>query len=234
MNRADLPTGDRWRMDMHVHSRHSVDAITDPRTIVRCWQKSGVLPLVCDHDTVAGSRAVFGSIRSKDPEIPEILAAEISTARGEIIGAFLTGDIPAGLSPAETVDRIHGQGGIAIVPHPFCSFRKSALDHEAFHEIIHRIDAVEGFNGRISLESDNRQAREYGIRHRRCITVGSDAHTPLELGRTLVEMSPFDDPRGFIRALRSGTVRCRAAPPGVRSLSRTIRRVRTLPVPLNK
>lgn len=230
MNPADPPAGDRWRMDMHVHSRCSADAITDPRTLVRSWQRTGILPLVCDHDTVAGSRAVYGMIRAIDPDIPRILAAEITSARGEIIGAFLTGDIPAGLSPAETVDCIHDQGGLAIVPHPFCSFRSSALDHEALDEICHRIDAVEGHNGRIALECDNRQARDYGTRHGLGITVGSDAHTPFELGRTMVEMSPFDGPRAFIRALRSGTVRCRPAPPGVRYLSRTVRRVRTLPV----
>ena len=35
---------------------------------------------------------------------------------------FLQERIPAGLSAVETIDLIHGQGGLAVAPHPFSYF----------------------------------------------------------------------------------------------------------------
>ena len=52
----------------------------------------------------------------QDPDLPLVFAEEIATREGEIIGLFLTEEIPPGLPAAETLDLIHGQGGLTLDP----------------------------------------------------------------------------------------------------------------------
>jgi predicted metal-dependent phosphoesterase TrpH len=107
---------------MHIHSHYSLDSAIPVTAIVKCFRRTGILPLVCDHNSITGAEKVFGEICAADPAIPRILAEEIMTADGEIIGLFLTEEIPPFLSADETLDRIHDQGALSIVPHPFCSY----------------------------------------------------------------------------------------------------------------
>jgi predicted metal-dependent phosphoesterase TrpH len=198
---------DLWKFDMHVHSVYSGDSLNEPELIVDTFRKTGVLPLVCDHNTTAGSEAVYHNIRKISPGVPEILAEEIMTRQGEVIGLFLSGRVPAYLDIQETLDIIHGQGGLAIVPHPFCFFRGSTLWEDFRCEAIAGIDIVEGFNARVVYAKDNAAAREFAGRHGKPISVGSDAHRPQDLGRYFLELEPFSTPEELMKALRSETVR---------------------------
>ena len=106
------------------------------------------------------------NIRKTNPEIPLIISEEIMTAQGEIIGLFLTEEVHPYLSAAETVDRIHDQGGLVLVPHPFCSYRtSSAIRTDTLDEIIDHVDIIEGYNARTVRDEDNFRAREYAMQH---------------------------------------------------------------------
>ncbi|MBN1195350.1 MAG: PHP domain-containing protein [Methanomicrobiaceae archaeon] len=194
------------KFDMHVHSHYSSDAATDVRTIARGWTKYGILPLVCDHNTIRGAEKVYACIRETSPDVPAILAEEIMTTEGEIIGLFLNEEIPAFLSAHETLDRIEEQGALSIVPHPFCTFRPSAIITKTLYEVIDRIDIVEGYNARTLSQEENRRGRDFARAHGKPLSVGSDAHTPFELCRNYLEMDPFDDPAGLLRTIREGKV----------------------------
>ncbi len=192
--------------DMHVHSQYSSDSITPIRNIVQSWKRSGILPLVCDHNTVAGSVTVFHEICSTDSTIPSIVAEEILTSDGEIIGAFLQEEIPAFMSADETLDGIRDQGALSIVPHPFCSFRSSVIRPEVLDRIIDRVDIIEGFNGRAVNLRDNDRARSYAARCHLPISAGSDAHSPEELGKTYVALKPFSSPEELVREIRHAAI----------------------------
>ncbi|WP_394698842.1 PHP-associated domain-containing protein [uncultured Methanoregula sp.] len=176
--------------------------------IVESFQKTGILPLVCDHNLTTGSEVVYHELTSGDPDIPQILAEEIMTREGEIIGLFLTGMIPPYLSAAETLDLIHDNNGLAIVPHPFCSFRRSsALKEETLLELAGRIDIIEGFNSRNTHDDEDRRAREFALCHNKPVSVGSDAHHQKDLGKYWLELEPFGTPEELMRSLGSVTVR---------------------------
>ncbi len=195
---------DRVKFDMHVHSEYSGDSEITIEEIVTSYEKTGVLPLVCDHNRTSGSEAVSYELQAIDPDLPVILAEEIMTQEGEIIGLFLTGMIPPYLGAAETLDLIHDQGALALVPHPFCAWRKtSALWPGTLDEVIGRVDIIEGFNGRTIREKDNRRAREYARFHDRPVSVGSDAHVPENLGKYWRELEPFSTPKELLAALRA-------------------------------
>jgi predicted metal-dependent phosphoesterase TrpH len=207
---VESTTGDPglWKFDMHVHSSYSGDSANDPEAIVTSFRKTGVLSLVCDHNTTAGSAVVYHGIRRLAPDIPEILSEEIMTAEGEVIGLFLSDFVRPYLPARETIDIIHGQGGLVLVPHPFCSFRAGcALWRDVLLEIVHHVDIIEGFNARTPDDWENVAAREFAQRHGRPISVGSDSHLPENLGRFWLELEPFYTPGELMRSLSAGTVR---------------------------
>jgi predicted metal-dependent phosphoesterase TrpH len=218
---------DFWKFDMHVHTWHSGDSVTDPKEIVDLYQKRGILSLVCDHNSTAGSAEVYAAIRKTDPDIPLILSEEIMTASGEIIGLFLTEEVRPYLSAAETVDRIHDQGGLALVPHPFCSYRiTSALRPDILDEIISGVDIIEGYNARVVQDKDNYRAREYAVAHNKPVSVGSDAHTVQELGRCFMELAPFSGPGELLDTITSGRPEFCRMDPSIHQVTKLVKEVK--------
>jgi predicted metal-dependent phosphoesterase TrpH len=211
---------------MHVHSSYSRDSIIPVKTIFQTWMRTGIIPLVCDHDTLEGSIRVMRAIHAEDPDIPLLLAEEVTSRDGEIIGLFLTEEIPPGLSAAETLDLIHGQGGLSLVPHPFCNYRGQVLRAGPRNALVDGIDLVEGHNARTHTADEDRLgilfATEMGIP----FTVGSDAHIPLELGRVWMEVPPFGGPRELLRGLAGAPFTFRRTNGMVHVFSRMVKRFR--------
>ena len=209
-------------LDMHVHSHYSSDASTDPKTIARGWHQYGILPIVCDHNSIKGAEATYRLIRERSPGVPVILAEEILTSEGEIVGLFLNGEIPPYLPAAETLDLIADQGAISIVPHPFCTYRSTAIRRETLEELGHRIDIVEGYNARNVTRQANFEALRFAENLGKPVSVGSDAHTPFELFSSYAILEPFDAPAALIRNLRSAEVRYRKVHPSLHRISKRI------------
>jgi hypothetical protein len=230
----DVPTmvmgnhQDNFKFDMHLHSCYSSDASTPIETITESYQRTGILPLVCDHNTIAGSERVYNILRKTDPDLPTILAEEIMTADGEIIGLFLQEEISPFLSAEATLDAIHDQGALALIPHPFCTYRSCALKKNIMEKNIDRIDIIEGFNGRILDDWENALARGFAERYRKPVSAGSDAHTSFELGRTFVCCEPFSDPKGLMKTLPDASVHYTHTHPAIHSVTRLVKAGRRL------
>jgi predicted metal-dependent phosphoesterase TrpH len=211
------------KFDMHIHTWYSHDSAVDPAAVVRLWKKRRILPLVSDHNSIAGSEAVFEEISRISPDVPVIIAEEISTSEGEIIGLFLNEEIPPFLPAAETLDRIQDQGALSIVPHPFCTYRSSAIRRDTLQEIVGRVDIIEGYNARVLTDDENMMARFFAQEHNKPISVGSDAHTPLELGRCFMQLEPFSEPSDLVAALREASVRFRLMHPSIHYLTKVVK-----------
>jgi predicted metal-dependent phosphoesterase TrpH len=82
------------------------------------------------------------------------------------------------------------------------------------------VDAIEVYNSRCWLPRFNRQAREFAERHGIAGTVGSDAHTPLELGRAVLLLEQFEGPDEMRKVIRRGVPQVRWSPPWFHLLSR--------------
>ncbi len=171
--------------------------------VIRGTQRAGLDGVaIADHNTIEGALA----LQSMAPFMV-IVAEEIKTSEGEIIGLFLKSTIPRGLSPEETIVAIREQGGIVCVPHPLDRVRHSAMGRQTLERIIDQVDVLEVFNARVLFERENEAAREMALAHRLAMSAGSDAHAPSEIGHGYVEIEPFDGPASFLAALRRGTVR---------------------------
>jgi predicted metal-dependent phosphoesterase TrpH len=208
------------RVDCHNHTYYSPDSICSPGTMLRRAKKRGLNVIaVTDHYTVRGGLKAREIAAKKYPELRVIVGEEVLTSKGDLLGLFLSEDIPSGLEPLEAIDRIHVQGGIAGAPHPFDRYR-SALGHEVMDAIVDKLDFIEGLNARMVRSENNDEAQEYAREHNKPMSAASDAHSPREVARCYVEMPDFETPQGFLRSLGSGTLRGHLSSPLIHLISR--------------
>ena len=190
------------KADLHVHTRYSLDCNTPlPKVISRCLDIGINCIAIADHGTIAGALKM-----QKLAPFTVIVAEEILTTHGEIMGMFLQEEIPGGLSVEQTIARIRDQNGLVCIPHPFDRLRYSALDSNIVEELAEQIDVIEVFNARSLLANLSNKAQllaeKYGIRQ----SAGSDAHTAGEIGNAYIEMPEFKGRDDFLPALAKGKV----------------------------
>ena len=203
------------RADLHTHTHYSLDSFTSPRRLVQECRRKGINCLaVTDHNTLRGALAV-----REMADFPIIVGEEIRTARGEILGLFLSEEVPRGLSPQETIERVKAQGGLVGIPHPY-DRQRGALWHEESSRLVGQIDFIEARNARIIFPDGNGKARRFAQEHGLAMSAGSDAHSPWEVGRAYVEMREFDGCQDFLQALREGKLAGGLSSPLVHLFSR--------------
>ena len=203
-------------VEFHCHTNASKDSLTRPQDLVAAARQKGIHRLIItDHNTIAGAR----SAQALDPELV-IVGEEIMTTRGEILASFVTEEIPAGLSPLETIQRLRDQGAFISVSHPFDRFRSGGWDEPDLLDILPLVDAIEVFNSRCMLPRFNREARHFAQRHNVPGTVGSDAHAAFEVGRSLMRLEPFEGPDGMRSVIRKGEPLMKWSPPWFHFTSR--------------
>jgi predicted metal-dependent phosphoesterase TrpH len=204
------------RVEFHCHTIASKDCLLRPRDLVNtCRRKRIDRVVVTDHNTVAGARAAH----ALDPELV-IVGEEIMTTRGELLAAFVSEEVPMGLSPLETIRRLKAQGAFISVSHPFDRWRSGGWQKDDLLEILPHVDAIEVYNSRCMNPGFNREAREFAEKHNIPGTVGSDAHAAFELGRSLMVLEPFESPEGLRRVIRTGVPQVRWSPPWFHVTSR--------------
>ena len=204
------------RVEFHCHTIFSKDSLTRPEDLVNTCRRKGIdRVVVTDHNTIAGARAA----QSIDPELV-IVGEEIMTTRGEILAAFVSEEIPKGLTPQETIRRLKDQGAFISVSHPFDRWRSGHWQEQDLLEVLPDIDAVEVYNSRCMLTKFNDQARQFAEKHHLAGTVGSDAHVAFELGQSVMELEPFEGPEELRSVIRRGVPRVKRSPAWVRLTSR--------------
>ncbi len=183
--------------DFHVHTIYSPDSLTTPEKLLAACRRKGMdRIIITDHNTIRGAQEA----QALDPKMV-IVGEEIMTTEGEILAAFVQEEIPAGLTPAETIVRLNDQGAFISISHPFDIRRKGHWRAENLLEIVPQIDAIETFNARCTLPRFNRQAQQFAQQHNLSGTYGSDAHAAFEIGRGALYLPIFNDANSLRGAL---------------------------------
>lgn len=138
---------------------------------------------VCDHDLALPNPPQFGDFLL----IPGV---EVSTRLGHLLGLFVTGPVET-KDFFEAVEVIHGQGGLAVLAHPF----EHSRDGARLAPAVPLLDGIEVWNSRADrkIHDANALAASFaqtcGLRG----FGGSDAHCPQEVGAgfTAVEAEAF-------------------------------------------
>jgi predicted metal-dependent phosphoesterase TrpH len=212
-----------WSLIVHAHTKHSFDSITEPKAIVARALELGVNVIaVTDHNTWRGAVDVLGVVDRTNAPLRVIVASEVFTDHGDVIGLFLKDDLRFD-SAAAFCDAVHEQEGLVLLPHPY-------RWHELDDELLTRVDLIEVYNARTSAE-ENRRAAELAKSRRLPALVGPDAHRlgELDLARVEFEGDLPPDEKGLKRALleaprrfhtRSGSIWNEWLSQGVRLLRR--------------
>jgi len=191
------------KIDLHVHTCYSVDAMSSLKETVLYAKKNGLNGIaITDHDSLKGVRkALKLADRMRFTVIPGV---EVTTLQGHVLALNITTSIPQNLGLAETVEKIHEVGGIAIAAHPIVFIKSQIKERIAS---VSNLDGVEVINSSaFPFSLSTHLSRELAERLNLPQTAGSDAHHASEIGTayTLVEADSGVDE--IVEAIKKGAV----------------------------
>ncbi len=196
------------RADLHVHTKYSYDCHMSLESIIDRCPKVGInCVAIADHGTIAGA------LKLKEIAPFEVIVAEeILTPLGEIMGVFLQDEIPSGISAEEAIARIRAQKGLVCLSHPFDHLR-GIVNYQEMVKLLPEIDIIEVLNSRVIFSGPNRKAELFAQENGLLCSAGSDAHIPHEIGHAYVEMPEFNGSEEFCAALAQGKIFGRRSSP---------------------
>ncbi len=202
--------------EFHCHTYASKDSLTRPADLVAMARRKGIdRVVVTDHNSIVGAREA----QAIAPELI-IVGEEIMTTKGEILAAYVQAEIPADLSPQETIQCLKDQGAFISVSHPFDELRKGGWREGDLLEILPFVDAIEVYNSRCMLPRFNRRAGLFAQKYNIAGTVGSDAHAAFEVGRSLMSLDQFTGADEMRKVIRKGIPIVKWSPPWFHLISR--------------
>lgn len=203
----DDPLAERdWlAVDLHMHTDWSHDCSTPAADLLDHAELIGLGGIaVTDHNAFGGALEAVELARRRDLIV--IPGEEIKTdGQGEVIGLFLTDEIPRGMSFADTIEAIREQGGLVYLPHPFDRLH-AIPDPATLHRHLAEIDVFEVFNARLLRDAFNDEALRFAQKYRLLQGAGSDAHVLQGVGTGAVRMRRFEGPEEFLLSLRSAEI----------------------------
>ncbi len=193
-----------WTVEMHAHSFYSKDCLIRIDALPEICRARGLDKLaITDHNTVKG--ALLAARLYPMLVVPGL---EIMTTRGELLAWYVKEEVPAGLSPLETIQRLRDQGTLIGIAHPFDRHRRGGWRLQDLQEIVDLVDVIEVYNSRCLNAEDNQKSLAFAHEHDKLMICGSDAHLHSEYGRSVMQMEPFaNNADGLRRALQSATRR---------------------------
>ena len=199
------------KADFHIHTKYSMDCHNELEGIVKRCQKLGLTCIaIADHDAVQG-----GLELQKIAPFKVIVAEEVLTHQGEVMGMFLKKRIAGGIPLQQAIAAIKEQGGLVNIPHPFDPMRGLRVSADEFEKLAPQIDLIEVFNARVPTTQTNTRAENFAREHNLPGTAGSDSHSIVEMGSVAVTMNDFNTPAEFLAALRTAKIEGKRASPFV-------------------
>ena len=205
------------KFDPHIHSIYSGDARSKPRDIVKQALILGLDAIaISDHNSVEGSKIAIELSKNID-NLLVIPSIEISSNKGHILGFGVENPIPRDLPPEETIERIHDESGVAIIPHPFSSYRnglffkhrklmKKLVNSKGNSNGSSAIEGVEVLNARYIIGYSNTKSNRLANEHNLAKIGSSDSHFIGSIGNCYTEINDIDSEANVddvIEAIRS-------------------------------
>ena len=176
------------KADLHIHSTFSQGGITRPETVLEMAADRNIDIIAVTDEYNHSSWSTIARAASRYP-VQLVFGQEIKLPNGkysdgELLGLFLKTPIKS-ITTGDIISEVALQGGITSIAHPFCERRGEFRAFDQIHDWSSV--AVEVRNGRTFKKRDNQMAEEFAERLNLPATVGSDAHTPFEIGNVYLE-----------------------------------------------
>lgn len=175
--------------DIHIHSSVG-DGMADIPELLNWVERETKLDVIAitDHDDIKGSYQARELVEKGNYRFDTVIGMEVTTRQGHLLALFLEKPVPSLQSLMKTIEAIHNQGGLCIVPHPM-----SWLTYSVGQRLLDKIaasrdpgiylDGIEIINSTIAGRVCRGKAKrlnemQYGLAE----TGGSDAHFLTEVG----------------------------------------------------
>lgn len=171
------------KADLHIHTRVSDGMATIEQVLERAEGEAGLdMVAITDHEDVTGGLRARELAAKRGYRLQVVPGAEITTLQGHLLALFIE-DTPKSFRGVEsTVEMVHAQGGLAVVPHPM-SWLTRSVSRRTLDRVMLRaesgiaFDAIETANPSPAGLLTGRAARHLNARRWRLPEVGgSDAH----------------------------------------------------------
>jgi predicted metal-dependent phosphoesterase TrpH len=198
------------RADLHLHTRVS-DGLATVEDLLDYVERQAELDVIAvtDHEDATGGHRARDLAAARGHRAGVIVGAEVTTLQGHVLALFIERSPKSFRSIEATLEDIHAQGGLAIVPHPFSWYTRSLSERtvsriQELGEPGITFDAIELANPSPAGRQRAIIASSRNRRWRLARTGGSDAHHLLHVGTgwTTFDGTTAADLRA---ALESGT-----------------------------
>lgn len=213
------------KADLHIHTRVS-DGLASVEQAIEYIEHQTDLDVVAitDHEDITGGQRARELAAKRGYRLEVVVGAEVTTMQGHLLALFVEETPPVFRSIEATLEAIHRQGGLAVIPHPM-SWLTRSLSRRTIDRIVAgdapgiRFDAVELANpspaGRVRRTL---AATLNGRRWRLPETGGSDAHHLQHIGTGWTEF-PGTTAAELRQAIVDGVIAARQRPyPSVREV----------------
>ncbi|MBE0415678.1 MAG: phosphotransferase [Dehalococcoidia bacterium] len=177
--------------DIHIHSGVG-DGMADVPQILEYVEEKTDLDVIAitDHDKIEGSYQARELAAKRGYRFELVTGMEVTTLEGHLLALFIESPVPSLKPLANTIEAIHAQGGLCIVPHPM-SWLTNSISKRNLERILANgdqgiyLDGIETINSTIAGRICNRRARRFNEKHGLAETGGSDAHFLIAVGSAL-------------------------------------------------
>ena len=192
-----------YKMDSHIHSEYSPDSKSKLEDIFNEAKRRNIdIIAISDHNTVDGSKEARRLTKKDDLLV--IPSIEISSIEGHILGFGCEEKIDRDLPAAETIDLIHDQSALAIIPHPYCFYRHGLLCKADYKDL--KIDAIETKNARFIVGYCNNKAKNLSKNENLPSLGASDAHYFKFVGDCYSKIDCEKDIDSVLKSIKKGKV----------------------------
>lgn len=192
------------RTAFHIHTTAS-DGQKTPEECLGLARAARINNLViADHDTLKGAFLALETAERWGVPVSVVPAVEVSTAQGHLVAVFVKEEVPMFKPLSETVDIIHGQGGLAIAPHVGWGFPPASIAPETIADLYQKGKALDGIEIMNPYYQPRHAGRalalslEYGLSQ-----LGADDEHYGNLGRNFLTFFPGKTPADLRRAIEN-------------------------------
>jgi len=175
--------------DIHIHTAAGDGLMEIPELLEHVEEKTPLdVIAITDHDEISGALEAREWVERHRCRVDVVVGMELTTQEGHLLALFLEEPVPSLKPLAETIEAVHRQGGLCIVPHPLSWLTRSVGRHSLERlmrsdDAALRPDGLEMINPTFAGRVGRRKARRLNKRWLKLAeTGGSDAHFLAELG----------------------------------------------------
>lgn len=184
------------KADLHVHTRVS-DGLASVADVLEYVENETDLDVlaVTDHEDATGGLRARELAAKRRYRFEVVVGAEVTTLHGHLLALFVESSPKSFRSVESTLESVHEQDGLAVIPHPM-SWLTRSLSRRTISRVCARAEPGIGFDG-IELANPSPAGKVAGRKAAKLNETlwglapvgGSDAHHLLHLGRGWTEFA---------------------------------------------